>query len=108
MEYRHKQGYWRAGPPKTQHGYHTIPLTNKAYDILLELYQNRKFRKESHTLSQSWNIWIGILVKNPLWLCETLFLSIEERENPQRTVLMTPTFTSYAMKQKSSAFVCTL
>ena len=53
LEYRHKQGYWRAGPPKTQHSYRTIPLTNKAYDILLELYQNRKFRKESETLSQT-------------------------------------------------------
>ena len=53
LEYRHKQGYWRAGPPKTQHSYRTIPLTNKAYDILLELYQNRKFRKESPTLSQT-------------------------------------------------------
>ena len=53
LEYRHKQGYWRAGPPKTQHSYRTIPLTNNAYDILLELYQNRKFRKESPTLSQT-------------------------------------------------------
>ena len=30
LEYRHKQGCWRAGPPKTQQSYRTIPLTAKA------------------------------------------------------------------------------
>ncbi len=52
LEYRHKQGYWRAGPPKTQHSYRTIPLTNFAYEILLKLRENAKTRKESDTLSQ--------------------------------------------------------
>ena len=27
LEYRHKQHFWRAGPPKTQQSYRTIPLT---------------------------------------------------------------------------------
>ena len=53
MEYRHKQGCWRAGPPKSQHGYRTIPLTNKAYEILKEIYQNKDSRKESETLSET-------------------------------------------------------
>ena len=53
MEYRHKQGCWRAGPPKSQHGYRTIPLTNKAYEILKEIYQNKDSRKESETLSKT-------------------------------------------------------
>lgn len=53
MEYRHKQGFWRAGPPKTQHSYRTIPLTNKAYEILKEVNQNKYSRKESETLSQT-------------------------------------------------------
>lgn len=53
MEYRHKQGCWRAGPPKSQHGYRTIPLTNKAYEILKEIYQNKGSRKESETLSKT-------------------------------------------------------
>ena len=52
LEYRHKQGYWRAGPPKTPTSYRTIPLTNRAYDILRECYNERKTRKESDTLSQ--------------------------------------------------------
>ncbi len=52
LEYRHKQGYWRAGPPKTQHSYRTIPLTNFAYEILQKLRENAKTRKESDTLSQ--------------------------------------------------------
>ena len=33
LEYRHKQGVWRAGPPKTESSYRTIPLTDTAYDI---------------------------------------------------------------------------
>lgn len=52
LEYRHKQGHWRAGPPKTATSYRTIPLTNRAYEILKECYSERKTRKESDTLSQ--------------------------------------------------------
>ena len=33
LEYRHKQHFWRAGPPKTQQSYRTIPLTDRAYEI---------------------------------------------------------------------------
>lgn len=51
LEYRYGQGYWRAGPPKTQHSYRTIPLTNRAYVILKALYDTRKYRKESELLS---------------------------------------------------------
>ena len=53
LEYRHKQGYWRAGPPKTQQSYRTIPLTNKAYEILEKVYANVRYRKEADTLSQT-------------------------------------------------------
>ena len=52
LEYRHKQGYWRAGPPKTVTSYRTIPLTNRAYQILKECYNERSSRKESEALSQ--------------------------------------------------------
>ncbi len=52
LEYRHERGYWRAGPPKTMAGFRTIPLTDEAFDILYDLYQKRKTRKESMTLSQ--------------------------------------------------------
>lgn len=52
LEYRHKQGSWRAGPPKTATSYRTIPLTNRAFDILKECYSERDTRKESDTLSQ--------------------------------------------------------
>lgn len=52
LEYRHKEGYWRAGPPKSQQSYRTIPLTNRAYEILLELKAKRHDRKESEELSQ--------------------------------------------------------
>lgn len=33
LEYRQKQEYWSAGPPKTQSSYRTIPLTDCAYNI---------------------------------------------------------------------------
>ncbi len=52
LEYRHKQGYWRAGPPKTQQSYRTIPLTNAAYEILKQVYADSCVRKESESLSQ--------------------------------------------------------
>ncbi len=51
LEYRHKYKGWRAGPPKTQQSYRTIPLTNRAIEILKELYDERDTRKQSDTLS---------------------------------------------------------
>lgn len=53
LEYRHKQGYWRAGPPKTWQSYRTIPLTNQAYEILKEIESKKEERKESAILSQT-------------------------------------------------------
>lgn len=52
LEFRHKQKFWRAGPPKTVTSYRTIPLTDKAYQILKECFDARDKRKESDTLSQ--------------------------------------------------------
>ena len=52
LEFRHKQQVWRAGPPKTQTSYRTIPLTNRAYDILVELKELRKTQKLSEELQQ--------------------------------------------------------
>ena len=53
LEFRHAQHDWRAGPPKTQQSYRTIPLTDKAYDILKEIWESREVRKESPLLSQT-------------------------------------------------------
>lgn len=52
LEYRYKQGEWRAGPPKTQQSYRTIPLTNRACEILKQTVAQRNSRKESEALSQ--------------------------------------------------------
>lgn len=52
MEFRHKQKFWRAGPPKTQTSYRTIPLTTHAYNILLKLKEKRKTQKLSKELAQ--------------------------------------------------------
>lgn len=51
LEFRYKQDEWRAGPPKTESSYRTIPLTDTAYDILREIYDTREYRKESNGLS---------------------------------------------------------
>lgn len=53
LEYRHSRGYWRAGTPKTQTSYRTIPLTDRAYEILQEVYATKDTRKQSDTLSQT-------------------------------------------------------
>jgi integrase len=53
LEYRHKQHFWRAGPPKTQQSYRTIPLTSYAYDILKQLYSQVLERKEAELLNST-------------------------------------------------------
>ena len=53
LEFRHNQKNWRAGPPKTQQSYRTIPLTNRAYEILKEVQANQQSSKKSDTLSQA-------------------------------------------------------
>ena len=52
LEYRHKQGFWRADPPKTEKSYRTIPLTDRADQVLKDCYDERDQRKESDTLSK--------------------------------------------------------
>ncbi len=52
LEYRHSTKQWRAGPPKTSTSYRTIPLTNRAYEILKSCYDERDTRKEAELLSQ--------------------------------------------------------
>ena len=52
LEYRHSQHNWRAGSPKTQQSYRTIPLTDRAYNILKEIWDSRAERKESPLLEQ--------------------------------------------------------
>lgn len=52
LEFRHKQKYWRAGPPKTESSYGTIPLTDRAFQALQECYNEKDTRKQSETLSQ--------------------------------------------------------
>ena len=53
LEFRHSQQHWRAGPPKTQNSYRTIPLTDRAYEILKEMWDSRGKRKESPMLNQT-------------------------------------------------------
>lgn len=52
LEYRHSTKYWRAGPPKSLSSYRTIPLTKRAFAILIMLHAERARIKESSELSQ--------------------------------------------------------
>lgn len=45
MEYRHKVGEWRVGPPKSKSGYRTIPLTDEAIRILKNQMEKNKSLK---------------------------------------------------------------
>ena len=45
MEFRYSFGDWVIGPPKSASGVRTIPMTQKAYDILMYKYAERELRK---------------------------------------------------------------
>ena len=53
LEFRHGEQYWRAGPPKTQQSYRTIPLTDRAYEILKGIWDSLPEQKESPTLDKT-------------------------------------------------------
>ena len=53
LEYRYSLKEWRADPPKTQQSYRTIPLTNRAYQILKDVYATVPYRKQSSGLAQT-------------------------------------------------------
>ncbi len=53
LEYRHKQGTWRAGPPKTPKSYRTIPLTKRAVAILEMVKSRIGERKYSSATEQT-------------------------------------------------------
>ena len=50
MEFRYKQQFWVAGPPKSMSSYRVIPLTGRAYEILKEVYATKDTRKQSPEL----------------------------------------------------------
>lgn len=52
LEFRHKQHEWRAGPPKTKQSYRTVPLTNRAFEILKAAREKWETGKKSDTLSK--------------------------------------------------------
>ena len=52
LQYRHSEGVWIAGPPKSDKSYRTIPLTDHAYQILRDCFEERHGRKESAVMSR--------------------------------------------------------
>lgn len=107
LEYRHQRGYWRAGPPKTEKSYRTIPLTNRAYDILKECYDERETRKESDTLSQVLE-YIDRRTGETKYLVmrDLVFINWRTGE-PTKTAPTTRTFISCVTRLVSNGFVCT-
>ena len=71
LEYRHGNGYWRAGPPKTKTSYRTIPLTDRAYEILKSCYDERNFRYEAELLTKK-------LEYTDLFTGEKLYLQLKD------------------------------
>ena len=53
LEFRHGDHRWRAGPPKTLNSYRTIPLTNRACEILREARIKWENIEKSHLRSQT-------------------------------------------------------
>ena len=53
LEFRHKQKEWRAGPPKTQQSYRTIPLTDRAVEILESIRDSRPECKLDPSLNRT-------------------------------------------------------
>ena len=53
LEFRHKQKSWRAGPPKTDSSYRTIPLTDRAVEILMDQKEKALTRKEAPELNET-------------------------------------------------------
>ena len=51
LEYRYKFGQWRAGTTKSKASYRTIPLTNRAMEILEIVHSTVKTRKQSPLLN---------------------------------------------------------
>lgn len=107
LEYRHKNKCWRAGPPKTEKSYRTIPLTDRAYAVLKSCYDERDSRKESDTLSQVLEyIDRGTGRTGTLVMKDLVFINYVLGSR-RRIVPMIPTFTSCVTKQELSIFVCT-
>ncbi len=42
LEFRYSTQKWSWGPPKTKQGFRTLIMTNKAYEILKEMWDNRR------------------------------------------------------------------
>lgn len=66
MEYRYKVGEWRIGPPKSQSGYRTVPLTEEAVRILKN---QRKKNQSLKIIPMEWKDFVflcrkGTPVKN--------------------------------------------
>lgn len=107
LKFRHGEKYWRAGPPKTQHSYRTIPLTDRAYEILKGIWDSRPEQKESPTLDKTLEYIDRRTGVSSRLVMRDLVLSTGEQESQRRTVPMIPTYISSATKRGSSTFVCT-
>ena len=86
LEYRHKQHFWRAGPPKTQQSYRTIPLTDQAYEILKGIWNSRPERKESPTLDKTLEyIDRRTGVSSRLVMCDLVFINWRTGESAKNS-----------------------
>ena len=107
LEFRHAQKVWRASPPKTQQSYRTIPLTDKAYDILKEVWDSRSGRKESPLLSQTLEYMDRHTgVASRLVMRALVFINWRTREPAKNSSYDTHLY-KLCDKRGSTVFVCT-
>lgn len=107
LEYRYTEKEWRAGPPKTVNSYRTIPLTNRACEILLEARKKWEDGKKSDLLETALPYMDGEPDGNNSFTCRIWYSSTGAPGNLPRTVPTTRTCISFAMKPASSGFACT-
>ena len=107
LEYRHEQGEWRAGPPKTQQSYRTIPLTNRAYEILEKVHARVPERKETDILSLTLDYLDRHTgEKASLSMRDLVFINWRTGEPAKNSSYDTHLY-KLATKQESNTFVCT-
>ena len=107
LEYRHKQGYWRAGPPKTKKVIEPFLLLKRHIPFLKAAMMKEVAGKKPKRCHRFWNIQTAEREKRNVLSCEIWFLLTGEQGNPQKTVLMTHICISCVMKPGLNAFVCT-
>lgn len=98
LEYRHKQGYWRAGPPKTKKAIEPFRLLKRHILFLKAVMTKKTAVKKLKRYRKCWNTQTAGRGKRSALSCTIWFLSTGEQANLQKTAPMTHIYTNCVMK----------